>query len=132
MTDATDNWEGNPFGDGPGSIPPYLAGRDGHLAKLDIALGHFVRSANGRRAYSWPILVGPRGTGKSGQRHPIFAALWGRELYEAVRTRGRCTADAAVYDAAAKSVGDHRRLFDDSYVRELAIDRPAGASRRAL
>ena len=65
MADTTDNWEGNPFGDGPGSMPPYLAGRDEHLAKLDIALEHFERATQGRRTFRWPILVGPRGTGKT-------------------------------------------------------------------
>ena len=73
-----ETWDGNPFGRGPGSMPPHLAGRDALLARLDVAVGHFERSVDGRRAFDWPVLIGPRGTGKTTLLQALQSRLTGR------------------------------------------------------
>ena len=73
-----ETWDGNPFGRGPGSMPPHLAGRDALLARLDVAVGHFERSVDGRRAFDWPVLIGPRGTGKTTLLQALQSRLAGR------------------------------------------------------
>ena len=64
MTDARP-WRPNPFSGSPGSAPPHLAGRQTHLARLNRALVQFNAFDPQRPSYQWPVLIGPRGTGKT-------------------------------------------------------------------
>ena len=43
--------------------------------------------------------------------YPYFVALWGSELYEAMRAQGTATADMAVYETAKAAVDDRRLTF---------------------
>ena len=84
MTDSGP-WQPNPFSSSPGSTPPHLAGRQTHLARLNRALARFNAFDPQRPSYQWPVLIGPRGTGKT--------VLLG----EFRRLVGRAASDAHVY-----------------------------------
>ena len=84
MTDGRP-WHPNPFSSSPGSAPPHLAGRRTHLARLNRALARFNAFDPQRPSYQWPVLIGPRGTGKT--------VLLG----EFRRLVGAATSDAHVY-----------------------------------
>ena len=58
-------WQPNPFSGAPGAAPPYLAGRVRHIERLERALARFRDFDPAQPSYQWPVLVGPRGTGKT-------------------------------------------------------------------
>ena len=64
MTDGTP-WQANPFSGSPGAAPPHLAGRRPHVARMKSALARFKDFDARRPSYQWPVLIGPRGTGKT-------------------------------------------------------------------
>lgn len=58
-------WQPNPFSGSPGAAPPHLAGRQPHVARMESALARFNDFDPRRPSYQWPVLIGPRGTGKT-------------------------------------------------------------------
>ena len=64
MTDGKP-WLANPFSGSPGAAPPHLAGRRPHVARMKSALARFKDFDPQRPSYEWPVLIGPRGTGKT-------------------------------------------------------------------
>ena len=55
----------NPFSGAPGAAPPHLAGREKHIERLERTLSRFRDFDPARPSYQWPVLIGPRGTGKT-------------------------------------------------------------------
>ena len=87
----------NPFSGAPGAAPPYLAGRQRHLERLEGALARFVAFDPARPAYQWPVLIGPRGTGKT-----VLLSEFRRRI--ATASQARIYMTSPMIDAEARAI----------------------------